>query len=124
VVPGFAATIARPERNSALKRLDLPTLGRPAIATRAPSRISRWIHRTGNFDPIPSWRRVRQPVLMIYGGQDTQLNPRASIERLWNAIGADAENFSIVLHQGNGHALFREDVIAMLVEWISSGGAR
>jgi pimeloyl-ACP methyl ester carboxylesterase len=86
--------------------------------------VFSWIHRTGNFDPIPSWRRVRQPVLMIYGGQDTQLNPRASIERLWNAIGADAENFSIVLHQGNGHALFREDVIAMLVEWISSGGAR
>jgi pimeloyl-ACP methyl ester carboxylesterase len=86
--------------------------------------VFSWIRHTGNFDPIPYWRRVRQPVLMVYGGRDTQLRPRASIERLWNAVGADAENYSIVLLQGNGHALFRDDVTAMLAEWIFDGGAR
>ena len=41
VVPGAAVTMARLAPTSALNKLDLPTFGLPAIATRAPSRISR-----------------------------------------------------------------------------------
>ena len=81
-----------------------------------------WIARTGDFDPLPHWRRVRQPVMMIYGGRDTQLRPQRSIERLWETVGADAANFSVLLFQGNGHALHRQDVIAMLAAWMEFGG--
>lgn len=84
--------------------------------------VYSWIGDIGTYDPMAYWRRVKQPVLMIYGGRDTQLRPRESIERLWEAVGSDAANFSIILLQGNGHALHRDDVIAMLAEWITNGG--
>ena len=38
VVPGISVTMARSSRRSALRRLDFPTFGRPAMTTRAPSR--------------------------------------------------------------------------------------
>ena len=41
VVPAVSVTIARSCPSSALKRLDFPTFGRPAITTVAPSRIIR-----------------------------------------------------------------------------------
>ncbi len=41
VVPGMSVTIARPAPARRLKRLDFPELGRPMIATCAPSRTSR-----------------------------------------------------------------------------------
>ena len=100
-------------------RLDHALRTLPADSTHW---VLDWIARTGDFDPLPYWRRVRQPVMMIYGGRDTQLRPRRSIERLWDAVGADAANFSVLLFQGNGHALHREDVIAMLAAWIADGG--
>lgn len=86
--------------------------------------VFSWIARVGAFDPMPYWKRVRQPMLMVYGGRDPQIRTRASIERLWEEIGADAENVSIILLQGNGHAIFRDDLSAMLAEWIIQGGAR
>jgi uncharacterized protein len=83
-----------------------------------------WAGTVGAFDPMPYWRRVRQPVLLVYGGRDTQLRPRRSIDRMWDAVGPDAENFTIVLLQGNGHALFRDDMTEMLAQWITDGGTR
>ena len=47
VVPGTSVTMARSAPTSALNRLDLPTLGRPAITTVAPSRIKRPRARVG-----------------------------------------------------------------------------
>jgi hypothetical protein len=47
VVPGTSVTIARSAPSSALKRLDLPVFGRPAITTCAPSRMMRPAMRVG-----------------------------------------------------------------------------
>jgi pimeloyl-ACP methyl ester carboxylesterase len=44
-----------------------------------------WAAKTANFDTLPVWRKVRAPVLLIYGEKDALVPPDESIA----AIGAE-----------------------------------
>lgn len=79
-----------------------------------------YVARMGDFDPMPYWNRVTSPVLFIYGSADTQVRVNASIDRLLSSAGSD--RFTIIRLGGNGHALFRDDATAFLVEWLRTRG--
>lgn len=74
----------------------------------------------GDFDPMPYWNRATSPVLFIFGGADTQVRIDDSIERL-RASRARSQ-FTIITLGDSGHALFRDDVTAFLVEWFRMRG--
>lgn len=75
----------------------------------------QYLASMGDFDPMPYWNRARSPALFIFGGADTQVRIDDSIERL---RASPARNqFTIITLGDAGHALFRDDVTAFLVEW-------
>lgn len=80
-----------------------------------------WIRLVGEFDPLPHWRSVAQPALFVYGGRDEQVRVRESVERLWSLPPGSRD---IVVFGGNGHALFRDDAVALVARWIADGGRR
>ncbi len=82
--------------------------------------VVRFLATMGDFDPMPFWNRTRAPVLFVYGTADTQIQIDASLQRL-RASPARSEFVTVTLG-GNGHALFRDDVTALLVEWFRSRG--
>lgn len=86
-----------------------------------PSRT--FIKTIGNFDPIPYWTKVKVPMLFAYGGNDTQIRVKKSIDRIESTLGENGNNYVILLFRRNGHALFREDLLDFLVRWISDKGA-
>jgi dipeptidyl aminopeptidase/acylaminoacyl peptidase len=56
----------------------------------------------GNFDPLPYWRGVTVPTLVLLGDQDTSVPSARSRDRL-NALGK--ENIRVVVFEGSGHGL-------------------
>ncbi len=56
----------------------------------------------GNFDPIPSWRRVSIPSLVLYGADDTNVPSRQSASIL-RSLGKP--NIDVRIYEGSGHAL-------------------
>lgn len=64
-----------------------------------------------DHDPIPAWRRLGQPVLVVYGERDEQDNvPVAeSVRRLEAALAGRAAPWRIEVLPGTGHALFLPD---------------
>lgn len=107
---------------------DAQALGGPlshAVRTM-PRDSTHWVigylRHMGNFDPMAHWDDIDKPVLFIYGGQDTQVRVDASIARLRAAPSRD--HFTLVTLGGNGHALFRDDVMAFLVEWVQIRGGK
>jgi len=79
----------------------------------------------GNFDPLPYWRTTTQPVLVLYGAEDTNVPSRESAERL-NAL--NKANIKVIVFEGSGHALaspegqgdriFREDALRQVADFI------
>lgn len=68
----------------------------------------RWAFFRGvvDFDPLPHWRRVRAPTLVLYGAEDANAPTARSVERLEAAF-ADAgpECHEIRVFDGLGHGL-------------------
>ena len=56
----------------------------------------------GNFDPLPCWRRIAVPALVLYGEEDTNVPTRRSAERLRSLENPDIE---VRVYAGSGHAL-------------------
>lgn len=79
----------------------------------------------GNFDPLPYWRQVAIPALVLYGSEDTNVPASASKERLESL---NMPNIEVLIFEGSGHALedppglggsfFREDALAEIVTFI------
>jgi len=79
----------------------------------------------GNFDPLPYWREVEVPTLVILGEQDTNVPSARSRDRL-NALGK--ENIRVVVFEGSGHDLEapagiggdyqREDALELIRDFI------
>lgn len=79
----------------------------------------------GNFDPLPYWRKVEVPTLVILGEQDTNVPSARSRDRL-NAL--DKENIGVVVFEGSGHDLEapagiggdyqREDALELIRDFI------
>jgi pimeloyl-ACP methyl ester carboxylesterase len=88
----------------------------------------------GNFDPLPHWRRVDVPALILYGENDTNVPTQASVERLRVLANPSIE---VRVFAGSGHALespegtgddlFRPDALQAIQEFIAgadqAGGA-
>lgn len=83
-----------------------------------------------DYDPIPWWRRVGQPILVVYGAEDERDNvPVArSVTRLRAALGeAGHSDYSIEVFEGTGHGLWeagthpprhRDDFLSTLLDWV------
>ena len=76
----------------------------------------------GNFDPMPYWQKLAIPIAFVYGGQDTQVNVTKSVRRIDEGLGPQKKNYTLLVMNGNGHGVFREDVTAFLAEWIKNKG--
>ena len=56
----------------------------------------------GNFDPIPYWRDVAVPALVLYGSEDTNTPTAESVKRL-EAL--KKSNIAVKVYDGSGHGL-------------------
>ncbi len=66
-----------------------------------------FLRGVGQFDPIPYWIQLTQPVLVLYGADDERDNVPVgeSVRRLEHAFGAARKvNYRIVVIPGAGHA--------------------
>jgi pimeloyl-ACP methyl ester carboxylesterase len=85
-------------------------------------------YRIGRFDPVPYWRRLEVPILVLYGERDeTDKTPvRASVARLREALaGKDGDRWTIKVFADTGHGFgdpktngLRKDFLDCLVGWI------
>jgi pimeloyl-ACP methyl ester carboxylesterase/DNA-directed RNA polymerase subunit RPC12/RpoP len=98
-----------------------------AVAARFPSRPDDWIwawaRLAGPYDPLPHWRQVRAPVLIVYGEKDTQVRIGRSIAIIRDQLPAG----TIKTIKGAGHGLFsdktsviRPDVVDAIANWIGA----
>jgi pimeloyl-ACP methyl ester carboxylesterase len=98
-----------------------------------------WFPKVVKHDPVPYWRRVDQPVFIVYGANDKNENvPVARSVELLEDIFADAgkRNYVIKVYDEAGHALwapvippyrFNESFVSDLKGWLAhnySGGKR
>ncbi len=84
----------------------------------------------GNFDPLPYWRELNVPALVMYGSADTNVPAEPSKLRL-DALGK--ENIRVNIYAGSGHALqspaggdnsiFRKEALLDIKNFIASIGA-
>ncbi|MFO1499888.1 MAG: alpha/beta fold hydrolase [Verrucomicrobiota bacterium] len=74
-----------------------------------------------SYDPMLFWKQVTVPKLFVFGGRDTQVRVDKSLRRLQSELAKD-NNYSVLLFNPNGHALFREDLCDFLVRWIKQSG--
>lgn len=84
--------------------------------------MKTFIHTIGDYDPIPYWKRVSAPILFVYGGKDTNIRIKKSIDRIEDTLGKNDYNYSILLFHNNGHAIFREDLMDFMARWIVDKG--
>jgi len=61
-----------------------------------------WWDAVGNFDPLPYWRKVNIPLLVLYGSEDHNVPSVESKARL-EALGKD--NIQVNMYEGSGHGL-------------------
>jgi uncharacterized protein len=79
----------------------------------------------GDFDPLPFWREVVAPSLVLYGAEDTNVNTHRSSARL-RSLGKP--NIDVKVYDGSGHALedppgqgnriFRSDALSDIRDFI------
>lgn len=89
----------------------------------------RWEFFRGvmDFTPLPYWRRVTQPTLIVYGAADEDENvPVAESVRNLEEAFEDHPDFTIRVFEGTGHGLWKEgrhppkhrdDFLRLVVEW-------
>ena len=81
----------------------------------------------GDFDPLPAWRDVDVPALVVYGEDDTNVPSAKSRDRL---LELGKPNIRVVVFPGSGHALqppaglgstyVREDALTLIHDFILS----
>ncbi|HMB55317.1 MAG TPA: alpha/beta fold hydrolase, partial [Thermoanaerobaculia bacterium] len=87
-----------------------------------------WIRRVGLYDPMPYWKMLRMPVLVVYGREDERDNvPVAeSVRRLEAAFAEREEPWEVKVFEGSGHALYepegeepviRGDLLDLAAKW-------
>ncbi|UCH58276.1 MAG: prolyl oligopeptidase family serine peptidase, partial [Anaerolineales bacterium] len=61
-----------------------------------------WYDKVGNFDPIPYWRKVNIPALVLHGSDDHNV-PSAESKARFEAL--DKDNIRVIMYEGSGHGL-------------------
>lgn len=56
----------------------------------------------GEDNPLPHWKKLQVPALVLYGAEDTNVDT-AENARLLRSL--DRENLEVVVYEGSGHAL-------------------
>jgi len=91
-----------------------------------------WIRLNASYDPIPHWKAVDVPVLVVYGAEDEEDNLPVdeSVKRLKQAFAeSDTDDHAIRVFLDAGHALWapdatqenlklHPDLVALLDSWI------
>lgn len=87
-----------------------------------------WWHDVVDFDPLPLWRDLDGPALVVYGAEDESDNVpvRASVARLREALTPERQPGNLIrVFEGSGHALgdsatgwIRDDFLELLGDWI------
>jgi len=86
-----------------------------------------WNDVVGNFDPLPYWRKVSIPVLVLHGSDDHNVNSVESKAR-FEALGKD--NIRVIMYEGSGHGLedppgtgdryIREEALSDMLNFITT----
>jgi pimeloyl-ACP methyl ester carboxylesterase len=79
-----------------------------------------FIRAVGDFNPMTYWKRARVPAFFLLGGRDTQVDVPRTIETLWAGVGQGNPLFSMLVLQGSGHAIFRDDALAFVSQWVKT----
>lgn len=112
---------------NALQEAKQTSLGEREIISAAPTQkdiwIWDWLDMVSRHSPLDYWRKVSVPVLFVYGGNDTRINIKKSIDLIYSELEPLKKNFSILYFNKNGHALFRNDCNDFIQTWINDGGA-
>lgn len=102
--------------------------GGPVANVRAKiTRKSRaeWWNKNGDFDPIPYWKKLSIPGLIVYGEEDEQDNVpvKRSVELIRTHL-PENRNVTVRVFPDTGHAFFdkktgeiREDFLQFLIGW-------
>ena len=116
---------------------NLKKMGLPYGLARVVSHMSSfWLRKVsqsnfwkaiGNFDPIPYWRRIEIPTLVLYGSDDTNVPSHESKIRFDNL---HKDNITVKIFEGSGHALqdpagqgktyIRQEVLEEVSDFIDS----
>lgn len=85
------------------------------------------------FDPLPAWAELEQPVLVVYGAEDEADNVpvRRSVERLREGFERSGRSDATIrVFQSSGHSIgdpatgwIRRDFLDLLVDWIRRSAA-
>lgn len=94
------------EESHNLRELGLPPgvsdlLARPAAWSVRKRQRAFW-EAVGNFDPLPYWRQVTVPTLVLYGEKDTNV-PSTRSAAILRELGK--RNIEVRIYAGSGHAL-------------------
>jgi hypothetical protein len=99
-----------------------PTLMLPGLA--------RYFHRTMDFDPVPVWRAVAQPVLVVFGAADLTVPSQTSAGLIEHALQdrgqhcytirffPGADHAIRVLDEKTGRLAFAPDYLDTVAMWI------
>lgn len=112
---------------NALHEAKQTSLGNRKIISAAPAQkdiwIWDWLDLVSYHSPLEYWKQVSIPVLFIFGGNDTQIEIKKSIDLIFTELQPLKKNFSLLYFNNNGHALYRNDCNDFIYRWIEDGGA-
>ncbi len=111
----------------------LPGVSR-ALAYLSTFVIRAWVQgefwsAVGDFDPLPYWRKLRVPALVLYGEADTN-TPTARSAELLRGLGNPGIEVRVFSESGHalqdppdrGDRLFREDALTGIGDFIKTAG--
>lgn len=82
-----------------------------------------FLRTIGNFDPLPIWKNLDVPTIFIFGGRDTNVDVFKSADIIEKTLSESDLPYSLLLFRNNGHAMYRDDVMAFLAQWFRDGGS-
>ena len=91
--------------------------------TERDAAIWNFVRKIAPFDPLPYWKRVRVPVVFLYGGNDGNVDTAKSRRLIASELAPEGLAYSVLFFRNNGHALYREDAMDFIARWIRDGGA-
>lgn len=81
-----------------------------------------WLAKIKDFDPMAQWKSAAKPVLFIYGGQDTNVDAQQSVDLIRRELLDTGKAITVIVHNENGHALYRKDTVALVASFAIHGG--
>ncbi|MFP3938788.1 MAG: alpha/beta hydrolase family protein [Thermoanaerobaculia bacterium] len=86
-----------------------------------------WARAVGDYDPLPHWKALDVPALVLYGGEDTQIHVPESVDLLLEATAEASLDLTLTVFGDAGHGLsyrrgheygIRPEVLGVIAAWI------